>query len=128
MRNVIKLLVVASLLSFVFVNCGGPATPQDVVKDSFEMMANNDKAGVKDLLSSQVKALVDDKKLDEGINNKYEEIKAKGGITNIEFLSEDIEENEANFKVRLTYGDGSTDDEKAKVVKEDGEWKLGISK
>ncbi|MCZ7601378.1 MAG: DUF4878 domain-containing protein [Melioribacteraceae bacterium] len=128
MRNVIKLLVVALLLSFVFVNCGGPATPQDVVKDSFEMMANNDKAGVKDLLSSQVKALVDDKKLDEGINNKYEEIKAKGGITNIEFLSEDIEENEANFKVRLTYGDGSTDDEKAKVVKEDGEWKLGISK
>lgn len=128
MRNIIKLLVVAIVLSFVFVNCGGPTTPQDVVKDSFMLMAKNDKAGVKDLLSSQVKALVDDKKLEEGINNKYEEIKAKGGITNIEFLSEDIEANEANFKVRLTYGDGSTDNEKAKVVKEEGEWKLGISK
>lgn len=129
MKNLIKLLVAAIVLSLIFVNCGGgPSGPKEVVTESFKMMESGDKSGVKDLLSTQVKAMIDDKKLDEGLDKKYEEIKEKGGISNIEFLSEDIQENEASFKVKLTYGDGSTDTEKAKAVKEDGEWKLGISK
>lgn len=129
MKNLVKVFVIVLAASFIFVNCGGgPTGPKDVVVDSFEMMESGDKAGVKDLLSSQVKAMVDDKKLDEGLDKKYDEIKEKGGIANIEFLSEDIQENEAEFKVKLTYGDGSESTEKAKVVKEDGDWKLGISK
>lgn len=128
MKNIIKLLVSAILLSFIFVNCGGPSGPKDVVTDSFKMIENGDKSGAKDLVSSQVKAMVDDKKLDEGLDQKYEEIKEKGGISNIEFLSEDIKEEEADFKVKITYGDGTTKIEKAKVIKEDGDWKLGLAK
>ena len=129
MKNLVRLFAVALITTFVFINCGGgPSGPKDIVKDSFKMMEENDQSGLKDLLSAQVKALVDDKKLEEGMNNKYEEIKAKGGITNIEFLSEDIQEQEANFKVKLTYGDGSENTEKVKLVKEEGDWKLGVSK
>lgn len=128
MKNLIKVFVIVLAVSFIFVNCGGPTGPKDVVIESFNMMESGDKDGVKDLLSSQVKAMVEDKKLDEGLDKKYEEIKEKGGIANIEFVSEDIQENEAEFKVKLTYGDGSETTEKAKVVKEDGDWKLGISK
>lgn len=129
MKNLVKLLALVLVTTFIFVNCGGgPTGPKDVVVESFEMMENGDKSGIKDLLSPQVKAMVDDKKLDEGLDKKYEEIKSKGGIANIEFLSEDIQENEAEFKVKLTYGDGSETTEKTKVVKEDGDWKLGISK
>ena len=129
MKNLIKLLVTAVVLSFIFVNCGGgPSGPKDVVTESFKMMENGDKDGIKDLLSTQVKALVDDKKLDEGLENSFNEIKEKGGIANIEFLSEDIKDEEATFKVKITYGDGTTKTEKSKVVKEDGKWKLGVSK
>lgn len=129
MKNLVKLLAVALVFTFVFANCGGgPSGPKDIVKESFKLMEDNDQAALKDMLSSQVKALVDDKKLEEGMTKKSEEINEKGGITNIEFLSEDIQEEEANFKVKLTYGDGSTDTEKVKLVKEEGDWKLGISK
>ncbi|MDZ7763769.1 MAG: DUF4878 domain-containing protein [Melioribacteraceae bacterium] len=72
--------------------------------------------------------MVDTEKLEEGMTKQYETIKEKGGIDNIEFLSEDIQEDVANFKVKLTYGDGSTKEEKVKLVKEEGDWKLGISK
>lgn len=129
MKRSISILVVTLISVLVLVNCGGgPSTPQDIVKESFRMMEKNDQAGIKDLLSTQVKALLDDKKLEEGLNNRYNEIKAKGGIAEIEFLKEEIDEDEANFKVKLVYGDGTSKDEKVKLVKEEGEWKLGISK
>ncbi len=129
MKRFIQLIALAIVFSFVFVNCGGgPSGPKEIVKESFTMMEENDQSGLKDLLSSQVKTMVDDKKLEQGMTKKYEEIKGKGGISNIEFLEEDIQDNEANFKVKITYGDGSTETEKTKLVKEEGDWKLGVSK
>lgn len=128
MKYLPKLLMIGLVLSFAFVNCGGSSGPKDIVKQSFEMMENNDQDGLKDLLSSQVKAMVDDKKLEEGMTKQYETIKEKGGIAEVKFLEEDIQENEANFKVELVYGDGSTKTEKVKLVKEEGDWKLGVSK
>lgn len=128
MKNILKLVAVLLVVTFAFVNCGGASGPKDIVIESFQMMEDNDQAGLKDLLSSQVKAMVDTEKLEEGMTKQYETIKEKGGIDNIEFLSEDIQEDVANFKVKLTYGDGSTKEEKVKLVKEEGDWKLGVSK
>ena len=129
MKQLFKLSAMLLVLTFVFVNCGGgPSGPKELVKESFTMMEENDQAGLKDMLSSDVKAMVDDKKLEEGMTKQYESIKEKGGIANIEFLEEDIQEQEANFKVKLTYGDESTKTEKVKLVKEEGDWKLGVAK
>ena len=128
MKNILKLVAVLLVVTFAFVNCGGASGPKDIVIESFQMMEDNDQAGLKDLLSSQVKTMVDSEKLEEGMTKQHETIKEKGGIDNIEFLSEDIQEDVANFKVKLTYGDGSTKEEKVKLVKEEGDWKLGVSK
>lgn len=53
--------------------------------------------------------------------SKYQE---KGGIDDIEVLSEEIEGNTAVVKVRLKFGNEQTSEETMKLVKIDGDWKI----
>ena len=53
------------------------------------------------------------------------------GIASCEILSEEIAEdgNTAVVKAKITYGDGTTDDQKFKLVKNaDGDWRLDAQK
>lgn len=57
-------------------------------------------------------------------------INQRGGIKNIEVVSEEISEdgNTATVVLKQTYGDGETDDSTFEMVKLDGEWKMMIKK
>ncbi|MAT58797.1 MAG: hypothetical protein CMF23_12565 [Ignavibacteriae bacterium] len=133
MEEVMKTRIGISLLLFIvmlFVSgCGGGSSdPKDIVINSMEMIENNNVSGVSEILSKDVKSLVDSEKLEKAVAEESEKIKSKGGIAKIEFTDEKVEENQIDYKYTITYGDGSTKNDKARLVKEDGEWKLGMAK
>lgn len=53
-------------------------------------------------------------------------LKEKGGLKNIEIISEEIDEdgNSAEVALKLTYGNGDTNENDYKMVKQDGKWKF----
>lgn len=59
------------------------------------------------------------------IPQKSVEIKKKGGISSIE-TQENITGDTASVTYTVTYGDGSSEEEKADLIKEDGKWKLTV--
>ena len=56
--------------------------------------------------------------------------KQKGGIKDVEILSEEISEdgNTAVIKYKEIYGDGSEEEKEGKMIKVDGKWKMDMGK
>ena len=128
MKTKTYLTMILFLLIFM-IGCGGSSSdPKYIVTNSFKMIENNDVDGVSDLLASDVKSMISREKLEKGVAEESSKIKEKGGISNIEFTDEKIEENQIDYKIKISYGNGSTKNDKARLVKEDGKWKLGIAK
>lgn len=129
MKPLFKLIIVAIFSSLLISACGsGSSDPKDIIRDFYSKAEANDVDGVLDMMSKDTKAMIQREKLEKGLNEKSEEIKEKGGISSIEFTDEKVKEESIDYKVKLTYGDGSTSTDKAKLVKEDGEWKVGAAK
>ena len=58
------------------------------------------------------------------------EYEKKGGIKDIEILSETISEdgNTAVVKTKTTFGNGETEEGDQKMVKKDGKWLMSLGK
>ena len=58
------------------------------------------------------------------------QVEKKDGIKNIEIVSETVEEdgNKATVVLKQTYGNGDEEEQTYRMVKEDGKWKMDISK
>ena len=65
--------------------------------------------------------------LKEKVSKEYEK---KGGIKDIEILSEQVAEdgNTAMVKTKYTYGNGETEEGEQQMVKKDGKWLMSIGK
>jgi len=57
-----------------------------------------------------------------------ERIRSKGGIKSIKITDEQIIGDTATVKFIIKYGDGSTEQDDEKPIKQDGKWKLTASK
>lgn len=65
------------------------------------------------------------------VNDKAKpQIEKKGGIISYQITSEEISEDatKATVKYSMEYGNGSTDNEKSKLINVDGKWKLDPGK
>ncbi len=120
--------VILALFAFALVQCGSSSGPGDTMKEFFSAVEKNNVEDASELLAPDVKAMLGDKKLEKAIGEKSKEITEKGGISNIEITEEKIEEDTANLKFIITYGNGTTKEDKGKLKKIDGKWKIGVSK
>jgi len=80
------------------------------------------------LLSSRVVGQLGTAKMRAALEAGAQDISKKQGIRDIKVQKEEIQGDLASVTVLITYGNGSTDTENAKLVKERGSWKLDISK
>ena len=65
---------------------------------------------------------------DRATAEQTRQIQSKGGISNIEIVSEDVLGETAEVTAVTTYGNGSTQRENTKRIQKDGEWKITLSK
>jgi len=127
MKNIKTLSIFFFAAALIYIGCGSASTPADVAKGFFKRIEKNDKSAL-DLMSSKVVEGIGREKLEKGLEKESEKIKEKGGISSIEVIEEKIEEESADLKLKIVYGNGTEKTDKAKLVKEDGKWKIGISK
>ncbi len=133
MKSLLKVFAAFSL--FLLVACGGN-TPSAVAEKAYGYMKDGEYAKCVELMYSDTENSEEYEagaKMMEGmLQASYEKAKAKnGGIKSYEVVSEELSEDgeEAVVNMKVTYEDGSVDDEDMKLKKnKDGDWKLYLGK
>lgn len=131
MKKLVALFAVVA--AFFAVSCGGSDSPGDVVVETYELMAAGKYEKVVDKFYVANPAEEEEFKstMLSLCNEKMKpQLEAKGGIDKVELVSEELSEDGKSARVttKITYGDGSVEEEKTKMVNVDGEWLVSIEK
>ncbi|MBM3163458.1 MAG: DUF4878 domain-containing protein [Chlorobi bacterium] len=99
--------------------------PSSVVKKFFYSVEAGKTEDAINLLSTETKQMFGGK-FNAYIAQQTVDIKKKGGIASIE-TQESITGDTARVTYTVTYGDGSTEEGKNDLIKQDGKWKMTVS-
>ena len=117
------------VLGLCLAGCSGASSPSGVVKEFYKYAAAGRVNDAFELLSKEGQELL---KQNAGgtaaLAELTKEINDKGGIKAIEILNEEIIGDTATVKFVIRFGNGSTEQEDEKPIKEGGKWKLSVSK
>lgn len=112
----------------MMVACAGGRTPKSVASKFYQAIGQGDYPGALSYTTAANQEC--DTELIYAIMDKERKsIEAKGGVQDIQVLSEEIspiEEEGATISVQITYGNGSTNDEVFDMVKVDNRWKIDV--
>ena len=100
--------------------------PADTVEQFYRNVEKGKLDDALELVSDSALSQLPAEKLKQGLQQATRDIDSKGGIDDIEILSEDIIGDTAEITVKITFGNGDSDEEDCSLIKEDGAWKLQL--
>lgn len=119
----------ASLLAAaMFVMSGCAASPESTVERFYRAVANGEITEAQGYLSSQTVNMLGPQKTSAALTQEAERVQGCGGIRSIDVQLEGQGEIRSGTAVVNYRGDCEAKRETVKLTKEDGEWKLGVSK
>lgn len=134
-KNFIQIFAI--VLTLCMAGCGNSNTPAALAEKAAGYLQSGDYEAYADLYyfpeNANPEEVKNKKELVVGLlSEKFEKTKEKnGGIKSYEIVSEEVNEEAgtAEVSMKVTYGDGSTDDSNLPMKKDaDGNWKLYMSK
>ncbi|MCX6244730.1 MAG: DUF4878 domain-containing protein [Bacteroidetes bacterium] len=121
--------------TFVFLNsCGSGSSisPSGTIKEFATKVEKGDIDGAIGCIATEGKTVDKETKgkLTLILGMGKGQMEKKQGIKNMEVLNEQVDADgkTATVKMKFTYGDGSTDEEDYTLLKEDGKWKISMTK
>lgn len=105
-----------------------PMAPGGAVEAFIKEVEQGNFVGILSLLTAEVVSTVGVKKLDEIFAEDTREVRARGGVTGIEILQEWVDGGMAAVDVSMNYADGSVDRETMILRRENGEWKIDLTR
>ena len=102
-------------------------TPEGVAKAAVECLKAKDYKGYMDLTSATKEQKEAMTAMLQKVGQQTDE---KGGVERYEIVDQEIDEEKgtATVNVKVTYGNGDTEDNKMKMLKKDGDWVLSADK
>ena len=132
MKRVLSIFAVVAALFMV--SCGG-STPSDAAVEVYQMIIDGKYDAVAENMfyeSTDAEEVEQSKAMIASLlkEKAAPQFEKKGGIKNVEALSETIAEDgqSAVVELKITYGDGSEETEKAEMKLDGDEWKLAMDK
>ena len=116
-------LLGALLLCLIFVGCSSSNSPSGVIKDFWKYSADGKMNEAVALVTGEGQGL-----MTAFFSMLTADIKEKGGIKAIDIKKEEINGDTATVTYVVKYGNGSTKEDTDKLIKQDGKWKLHVSK
>lgn len=99
--------------------------PGATVEQFYTALNDGEVTTAMDLISSQFRGQIGEDKLRAALSQgTRQSAQEKGGMSSIEILSEDVQGEVATVRVRMEFGDGSSNETTENLVLEDGQWKL----
>lgn len=102
-------------------------TPEGVAKAAVECLKAKDYKGYMDLTSATKEQKEAMTAMLQKVGQQTDE---KGGVESYEIVDQEIDEEKgtATVNVKVTYGNGDTEENKMKMLKKDGDWVLSADK
>lgn len=102
-------------------------TPEAVAKAAVECLKAKDYKGYMDLTSATKEQKEAMTAMLQKVGQQTDE---KGGVESYEIVDQEIDEEKgtATVNVKVTYGNGDTEENKMKMLKKDGDWVLSADK
>lgn len=102
-------------------------TPEGVAKAAVECLKAKDYKGYMDLTSATKEQKEAMTAMLQKVGQQTDE---KGGVESYEVVDQEIDEEKgtATVNVKVTYGNGDTEENKMKMLKKDGDWVLSADK
>jgi len=118
-----SLALAACACIILAVACAG-GSPASAVKNFYKDIGEGKIDDALGLLSEQTVATVGREKLRTGLQKATRDALDKGGITDVQITNEQIANEIANVTAVVKYGNGTTETEKVRLVKEGSGWRL----
>lgn len=124
-RNQLAALLIVVSVSLLS-GCG--KSPESIVEDFYHSLANGEISEAKGYVSAQLIGMLGEEKLSAALSNETEAINTCGGIKDIQVKLQG--EGEIRFGIATVMYRGTClpKNEKIKLIKEDGKWKITVNK
>jgi hypothetical protein len=119
-----RLAIHAACVCVIFALACAGSSPVSAVKSFYKAIGEGDTDDALGLLSERTIATIGKDKLRAGLQNATRKALDKGGIKEVQITDEQIADEIANVTVAVKYGNGTTETEKVKLVKEGAGWRL----
>jgi uncharacterized membrane protein YvbJ len=120
-------LLVSLGLIFLLVS-GDDDSPAKAASEFLWALEQGDVENAKGMMSSKLRKLLDDRKFNLVLTRNREVAEQRGGLKSIEVLQEAINQDAAIVQLKLLYGDGYSDEQSIKLVREGDDWKISADK
>lgn len=124
-RNQFAVLFIVALVSLLS-GCG--KSPESTVENFYRSLANGEISEAKEYVSAQLIGMLGEEKLSAALSAETEKIKMCGGIKNVEVKLQGEGEVRSGSATVIYGGKCPPHNEKTKLIKEDGNWKITASK
>lgn len=128
MKKVLFAIAICFITMAALSSCSGhDNTPEGVAKAAVECLKAKDYKGYMDLTSATKEQKEAMTAMLQKVGQQTDE---KGGVESYEIVDQEIDEEKgtATVNVKVTYGNGDTEDNKMKMLKKDGDWVLSADK
>lgn len=130
--NLIGLMVMLMTIGTLMISCGSDkSSPSKAALAFTENIEKGNYDAAFNLLQGAEEATAEEKeKIIAFFKESSKEMEKKGGISEKEILSETISEDgkTATVEMKVTYGDGTSDESDNKLINTDDGWKLKMEK
>ena len=121
MKRMIQSLVL--MLAVVLAACSDSG-PSGVAGNFFHRVDKGEMQEAASLMTGPGVAMLGKEKMAAMLSDLTDSFQKKGGIRDIETVSEEVNGGTATVRLRLTFEDGTTGEEKLDMVKVDGNWMI----
>lgn len=123
-----RLLAATVVLASVTLLTGCGKSPESTVESFYRSLASGEITEAKNYVSAQLVGMLGDAKLSAALSAESEKIRACGGIKNVEVKLQGEGEVRSGSAIVTYGGECPPRNEKTKLIKEDGKWKITASK
>lgn len=122
-------LLALACVCLLTTNCALQAAgPAQTIKKFYGYLEAGKVDDAVNLLSARVLNVLSRDKLKSGLADGTRQVKSKGGIKSIDIAKEEVVGETADVQSKVNFGNGESKTDKSKLIKENGEWKIDLSK
>ena len=117
-------LCLLALFSGIVVSGCSSSGPAATVQRFYRAVESGEVKAASEMVSGSMVSMMGPKKLEAALQSETAKISRKKGIQSLDILSEEIDGQAAEVRVRVTYGNGEMDEENVNLTRIDGRWMI----
>lgn len=126
--HIINHRLLSSLALFAALVAAGCADsgPVGTVKQFYRSVESGELEEASEMLTGPMVAMLGRDKVKAALGKGMADTSKKGGIQSLDILSEEVDGTVAKVRLRMTYGNGETEEEELELIRVDGRWMISV--